>query len=95
MIKKSIKKQVNQKGQEVFSKDKTWLKELEGDHEMSEIEYSKSTNESPYRSKTAITAYGTVITGIVMAATGFAVPPDAAQLIATGLIGLFLRVSKK
>jgi hypothetical protein len=52
-------------------------------------------NKRTWTSKTAISAYAAIITGAVMGATGYALPPDAAQLIATGLIGLFLRVTNK
>lgn len=48
----------------------------------------------PLKSKTVATGIAAVITGATMAATGYAIPADAAQLIATGLIGVFLRVAK-
>lgn len=47
-----------------------------------------------HHSKTVVTGLATVVAGIIMGTTGYAIPADAAQLIATGLIGVFLRVAK-
>ena len=55
---------------------------------------AETEQQNPLKSKTVITGLAAVLSGVVMAATGYALPVDAAQLITTGLIGIFLRIRK-